>query len=119
MSSEFTPEQKRYLEGFVAGIQARGGKSFLPPSAVSPAAPELKPMGPDAPYLLAQDEAITPRSRRSRTTEAAISISAVWQALATLVMARSRRCNGQRPLLEDGRFFTPSGRACFIGIKDP
>jgi ferredoxin-nitrite reductase len=58
MSSDFTPEQKRYLEGFVAAIQARGGKSFLPPSTVSPAAPEPKPMGPDAPHLVAQDETI-------------------------------------------------------------
>jgi hypothetical protein len=58
MSSDFIPEQKRYLAGFVAGIQARAGKSFLPPSAVSTAAPEPKPMGPDAPHLLAQDETI-------------------------------------------------------------
>jgi hypothetical protein len=28
MSGDFTPEQKRYLEGFVAGVQARGGKVF-------------------------------------------------------------------------------------------
>jgi ferredoxin-nitrite reductase len=58
MSSDFTPEQKRYLEGFVSGVQARGGNSFLAPSPVSSAAPEPTPMGPDAPHLLAQDEAI-------------------------------------------------------------
>lgn len=57
MSGDFTPEQKRYLEGFVAGIQARGGKSFL---GITPAASasEPKPMGPDAPHLLAQEEAL-------------------------------------------------------------
>ena len=58
MSGDFTPEQKRYLEGFVSGVQARGGNGFLAPSLVSPAVPEPAPMGPDAPHLLAQDEAI-------------------------------------------------------------
>jgi hypothetical protein len=28
MSGDFTPEQKRYLEGFVAGVQARGGNGL-------------------------------------------------------------------------------------------
>ncbi len=56
MSGDFTPEQKRYLEGFVAGIQARGGRSFSG-SAGTPANVESMPAGPDAPHLLAQDEA--------------------------------------------------------------
>ena len=56
MSSDFTPEQKRYLEGFVAGIQARGGTAFVSPGNAPQAVPEPKPMGPDAPHLIAQDE---------------------------------------------------------------
>lgn len=58
MSGDFTPEQKRYLEGFVSGIQARGGKSFLTPGSAATTALEPKPTGPDAPHLLAQDEVI-------------------------------------------------------------
>ena len=58
MSGDFTPEQKRYLEGFVAGVQARGGNGLLAPSPVSPAIAESRPMGPDAPHLIAQDETI-------------------------------------------------------------
>jgi ferredoxin-nitrite reductase len=58
MSSDFTPEQKHYLEGFVSGIRARGGAAFPNPGNAPQAAPEPKPMGPDAPHLVAQDEAI-------------------------------------------------------------
>jgi ferredoxin-nitrite reductase len=58
MSGDFTPEQKRYLEGFVAGVQARGGNGLLAPSPVSLAAAESRPVGPDAPHLIAQDETI-------------------------------------------------------------
>src|ERR1019366_10355491 len=58
MSSDFTPEQKRYLEGFVSGIQARGGTVFPAPGNAPQAVPEPKPMGPDAPHLIAQDETI-------------------------------------------------------------
>ncbi|HEY8008041.1 MAG TPA: NirA family protein [Methylocella sp.] len=58
MSSDFTPEQKRYLEGFVSGVQARGGNGFSAMPSVSTAAAEPKPTGPDAPHLLAQEETI-------------------------------------------------------------
>ena len=58
MSGDFTPEQKRYLEGFVSGVQARGGNGYLGSGNPPPAVPEPTPMGPDAPHLLAQDEAI-------------------------------------------------------------
>ncbi len=47
MSGDFTPEQKRYLEGFVSGVQARGSNGFSAPPSVSTPAPEAKPMGPD------------------------------------------------------------------------
>jgi ferredoxin-nitrite reductase len=58
MTGDFEPEQKRYLEGFVAGVQiaktaggiaARNGSA---PSSV-PGVPE--PIGPDAPHWRAQD----------------------------------------------------------------
>jgi ferredoxin-nitrite reductase len=58
MSGDFSPEQKRYLEGFVSGVQARGGKGFLGSGSPRRAAPDPTPMGPDAPHLLAQDAAI-------------------------------------------------------------
>jgi ferredoxin-nitrite reductase len=50
MSGDFSSDQKRYLEGFVSGIQAgrlAGGAVKPPP----------EPMGPDAPHLKAQDAA--------------------------------------------------------------
>jgi ferredoxin-nitrite reductase len=50
MSGDFTSDQKRYLEGFVAGAQAmRGGQ----PGGAPPAAPQ--PIGPDAAGYAAQD----------------------------------------------------------------
>jgi ferredoxin-nitrite reductase len=61
MTTDFEPEQKRYLEGFVAGLQiartagaisARSGGSVPPPAA----APE--PTGPDAPHWRAQDRVL-------------------------------------------------------------
>ena len=50
MSSEFTAEQKRYLEGFLSGAQAmRGGRGAAQPAAVGN-------QGPDKPHLDAQDQ---------------------------------------------------------------
>jgi ferredoxin-nitrite reductase len=55
MSGDFTLEQKRYLEGFTAGLQvartARTGAS-APPAAAS------VPSGPDAEHLRAQDRVV-------------------------------------------------------------
>ena len=52
MSSDFTPEQKRYLEGFSSGLQiARIGRGF---GGSAPA----KPSGPDAEHIEAQDRVI-------------------------------------------------------------
>jgi ferredoxin-nitrite reductase len=45
MNEDFSPEQRRYLEGLVAGLRAAGGATSGP--AV------LEPAGPDAPHLLA------------------------------------------------------------------
>jgi ferredoxin-nitrite reductase len=58
MSGDFEPEQKRYLEGFMAGLQiaktSRPGTSAAAPA--NAAAPE--PIGPDAAALRAQDRVI-------------------------------------------------------------
>jgi ferredoxin-nitrite reductase len=51
VSSDFSSDQKRYLEGFVSGIQA--GK--LAGGAAKPAA---EPTGPDAPHLIAQQATV-------------------------------------------------------------
>lgn len=49
MGGDFTSDQKRYLEGFVSGMQAVGGAKSAP-AAAAPV-----PMGPDATHLQAQD----------------------------------------------------------------
>ena len=50
MASDFAPDQKRYLEGFVAGAEAmRGARPSAPTVAPSP------PTGPDAAHIAAQD----------------------------------------------------------------
>jgi len=49
MSADFTLDQKRYLEGFAAGISARGGRTTV----VTPT-----PTGPDAAHLIAQDRQV-------------------------------------------------------------
>jgi ferredoxin-nitrite reductase len=58
MSGDFEPEQKRYLEGFMAGLQiaktSRPGTSAATPA--NAAVPE--PIGPDAAALRAQDRVI-------------------------------------------------------------
>jgi ferredoxin-nitrite reductase len=65
MSGDFEPEQKRYLEGFMAGLQiaktarapARTGNGAAgSPPATPDASPEL--IGPDAAHLRAQDRVI-------------------------------------------------------------
>lgn len=57
ITADFSEEQKRYLEGFVAGASAARAARGLPtlagaPAAAAPAA--APPTGPDAPHLLAQ-----------------------------------------------------------------
>src|SRR6185436_5011063 len=50
MSSDFSPDQKRYLEGFVSGLNAaRATRGVLP-------AGKSEPAGPDAIHLKAQDK---------------------------------------------------------------
>ena len=64
MSGDFPPEQKRYLEGFVSGLQiaraARGlgGNAGLTAAVQTPDAAAAQPVGPDAVHLLAQDRVV-------------------------------------------------------------
>ncbi len=54
MSSDFTPDQKRYLEGFASGIAAaRAARGRLPAGS-----PGGEPTGPDAIHVAAQDRAL-------------------------------------------------------------
>ena len=53
MSGDFTPDQKRYLEGFVSGLQARA-----PAQGASARCARAEPVGPDAIHIKAQDRTI-------------------------------------------------------------
>src|SRR5437764_12000464 len=62
VAGDFEPEQKRYLEGFMAGLQiAKAARSPAPPGngAAGPLPAALgasaEPMGPDAAHFKAQD----------------------------------------------------------------
>jgi ferredoxin-nitrite reductase len=58
-TGDFEPEQKRYLEGFVAGIQiAKAAKSVAGAAAPGAAAAEPEPVGPDAAALKAQNRVL-------------------------------------------------------------
>ena len=55
MSGDFNPEQKRYLEGFVAGLQiARAARD----GGGAAGAAAAEPTGPDAAHLRAQDRVL-------------------------------------------------------------
>jgi ferredoxin-nitrite reductase len=56
MSGDFEPEQKRYLEGFMAGLQI--AKTARPAAGNGAAAPPPEPIGPDAAALRAQDRVV-------------------------------------------------------------
>ena len=56
MSGDFNPEQKRYLEGFVAGLQIAKAAKEAAKENRGPAAAE--PVGPDAEHLRAQDRVV-------------------------------------------------------------
>src|ERR1700733_14771145 len=59
MSSDFTPEQKRYLEGYVSGLNAvRSARGLTPIGAAPGAASGGEPAGPDAPHIKAQDRVL-------------------------------------------------------------
>ncbi|MDB5602484.1 MAG: nirA [Xanthobacteraceae bacterium] len=57
MSGDFSPDQKRYLEGFVSGLTAaRAARGTLPTGGA--AAAKGEPTGPDADHIKAQDRTI-------------------------------------------------------------
>lgn len=57
MSGDFTPDQKRYLEGFVSGLQsARAARGLKPLGSETGDTAAAEPMGPDAEHLKAQAE---------------------------------------------------------------
>lgn len=58
MTAEFSTEQKRYLEGFVSGVQAGRVARGMSPVGSGSAAP-AEPMGPDAAHIKAQESAKT------------------------------------------------------------
>jgi ferredoxin-nitrite reductase len=59
MSGDFEPEQKRYLEGFMAGLQiAKTSRSAAGNGATNQVAASPEPVGPDAAGLRAQDRVI-------------------------------------------------------------
>jgi ferredoxin-nitrite reductase len=62
MSGEFAPEQKRYLEGFVSGLQAaRAARSLQTGNgaAAIPGSGGAEPVGPDAAAIKAQDRFVS------------------------------------------------------------
>jgi ferredoxin-nitrite reductase len=62
MSGEFAPEQKRYLEGFVSGLQAARAARGLQTgngAAAIPGSGGAEPVGPDAAAIKAQDRFVT------------------------------------------------------------
>src|SRR6266540_851380 len=59
MSADFTAEQKRYLEGFVSGLQtARAARGVVAGASGNGPAPPQGHDGPDAPHLVAQDKVL-------------------------------------------------------------
>lgn len=56
MTAEFSTEQKRYLEGFVSGVQAGRVARGMSPVGSGSAAP-AEPMAPDAAHIKAQESA--------------------------------------------------------------
>jgi len=62
MSGEFAPEQKRYLEGFVSGLQAARAARGLQTgngAAALPGSGGAEPVGPDAAAIKAQDRFVS------------------------------------------------------------
>src|SRR5262249_2881590 len=58
MSGDFNPEQKRYLEGFVAGLQIAKAARESAGASTAPGAKTAEPSGPDAAHLRAQDRVL-------------------------------------------------------------
>src|SRR5262245_21777823 len=54
MSGDFTPDQKRYLDGFVSGLTAARAARGTAPAAAG----KSEPSGPDAVHIKAQDRTV-------------------------------------------------------------
>ncbi|RYE85956.1 MAG: NirA family protein, partial [Hyphomicrobiales bacterium] len=54
MSDDFTPDQKRYLEGFMSGMQSARTARGLGPLGGAPGSVPAKPSGPDREHAEAQ-----------------------------------------------------------------
>jgi len=68
MSGDFEPEQKRYLEGFMAGLQIAKTSRSAPGNGVGATqanAVAAEPVGPDAAALRAQDRQTTTTTVRT------------------------------------------------------
>lgn len=59
MSGDFSTDQKRYLEGFVSGLQSARTARGLAPIGGTGVPASTEPTGPDAIHLKAQDRAVT------------------------------------------------------------
>jgi ferredoxin-nitrite reductase len=57
-SGDFEPEQKRYLEGFIAGLQIAKTAKGIAPATDEPSAAPAEPIGPDATARKAQDRVL-------------------------------------------------------------
>jgi ferredoxin-nitrite reductase len=57
-AGDFEPEQKRYLEGFVAGVQIAKAARSVGGAAAASAAAAPEPTGPDAAALKAQNRVL-------------------------------------------------------------
>jgi ferredoxin-nitrite reductase len=58
MSADLEPEQKRYLEGFMVGLQVAKSARNTPGDGAAAPPPAAEPTGPDAAALRAQDRVI-------------------------------------------------------------
>ena len=98
MSGDFTPEQKRYLEGFSSGLQvARVGRPATTPGAAAPAVAPVKPTGPDAPHL----EAMARFEAQERNSPIRKNGSA--RNILSMVYGRLKDQAEKRPVSDAGR----------------
>lgn len=63
MSDDFTPDQKRYLEGFVSGMQSTRTARGLAPLGSGPGSAASMPAGPDKEHREAQARTIAKRGK--------------------------------------------------------
>src|SRR5262245_51343210 len=66
-SGDFEPEQKRYLEGFVAGLQIAKTAKGIGASATDASLASDEPIGPEAAARKAQDRVIAAGGKLSRS----------------------------------------------------